>query len=121
MHEYVEFSGISYVETNKPILTRFGSGGFISRHSFAVPAKIQIPIREMVEIILPKLNEHSCCQKEHLLKPDGKPNYTYYGSAIKYYDYQTKQYMIALREDDSADYVYMSESVFNKFYKDVEN
>lgn len=95
MHDFVQFNTRGHIKTDKPVITRYPGGGLVSQQSLGLPVKIQIGIRDK----------------------EGKPSYTWSNSVIKYFDEKTNQNMVAVREKGTDKYEYMSESVYNKFYK----
>lgn len=62
--------------------------------------EIQIPIRALIEVVLPLLNSHEYCQKEHLVF-EGKPQYTCSETAITYYKDGTRMIAVFLTEGHS--------------------
>ena len=83
-HDYVQFG------TRMCMFTETGAPSLQTPHrscSNALPVyqSVQIPIRAFVDVILPFLNKHEYCQKEHLVY-EGKPQYTFSNSVVSYYE-----------------------------------
>ena len=70
---------------------------------------VQIPIRALIEVILPLLNNHEYCQKEHLTF-EGKPQYTCSETSITYH--KDKKFMIAVPVD--GEYHHIPYSLYYK-------
>lgn len=132
-HDYVEIEGSSDFEMNLvkgkyPYETIRGAANWRSSK-----ASIQIPIRDMIDVVLPLLKNHSYLQQEHLkdklyvendpnyeifgfkepryLKGDQYPAYAYQGSIIKYNDNESD--MIKFRRSGSKKWETVTLSTFN--------
>lgn len=57
---------------------------------------VQIDIRDMIEIVLPLLNNHPNCQPEHLVTKNGEPTYKWNSSKLVFTENGVKK--IALRK-----------------------
>lgn len=76
---------------------------------------VQVGIRDVIQLMLPKLNGHEYCQPSHLISQDGKPIYTYGESKFVYYDKGVE--MIALRRMGETEYTHIPRSLYN----DIKN
>jgi len=78
-HDYVNFFGTTSIATgdsyNKSLM---GPNAYCSNRIW-IPTNLQIPIRSFVNCVLPVLNEHKYCQKEHA------KNYSLYGHHVTFY------------------------------------
>lgn len=110
-HDYIGFKNTTYTN-NKD-----GSCNFNIR----IPQYIQIGIREIIDIILPLLNNHKYCQQEHLkyTNKEGKivDNYTWATDVIGYYNSELNQYMYAVRMPNETTFNHVTEEFFNKWIK----
>ena len=136
-HDYVLFEGSFYPKNSD------GSTNFD-----CVPtAKIQIPIKAFVEIILPKLVASKYCQPEHLedrvhteddtlwnskhaegkfngpryKKGDKYPAYSFQSMVVKYWDSVKESRMVAILEHGEKHFNYVTEAFYNKYIKNVKN
>ena len=107
-HDYVQFWSREWVQTESecpPLKSEYQ----ICANTLPIYQTVQIPIRDMVEVILPKLSEHKYCQKSHLTGKDGEPKYettqvvTYYEDGVK---------MIAIPEE--GEFYHIPYSLYKK-------
>jgi len=142
-HDYVQISTRSHMyQQNR------GDGTFPYKNKTVcnwvddIPVSVQISIRDMIDIVLPFLNNHQYCQQEHiadrvhteddkyykdynLTEPrykagDKYPAYAYYGSAIKFYDPIEKQHKVAIRRTDQKNYDIISQDLYNSIKDTLE-
>lgn len=83
-HDYVQFGRRMSLFADQSCKTPLKSEHATCSNVMPVYHDVQIPIRAFIEVILPFLNEHKYCQKEHLVF-EGKPQYTYSETSITYY------------------------------------
>ena len=115
-HDYVEFDQTMGITTAEGLTV---SGKFASCANW-INARfdIQIDIRAMVDFVLPFLNSHKYCQKDHLKTSDGKNNYCFSNSLITYFDKESETPMVAIRTEGEAKYSIMSKKAYD-FIKKV--
>lgn len=75
-HDYVRFIGNGGIQSDSHCESLTGpykrcSNWICAQH------ETTIGIRDMIQVVLPFLNKHKYCQKEHLLYEDGTPAYTW--------------------------------------------
>lgn len=112
-HDFIEFYGNGIIRSDVDVK----QGCMTSRSLYDSGVSIQIPIRDVITMILPHLNNHEYCQEQHLLNPDGSPNYTYTKSTIGYYDVTKKCHMVAIRLKGETAYSHVTLEFYNKFIK----
>lgn len=129
VHDYVYFEGYEWLQNpdNSTSNTKFLT-------------RIQIPIRDFVNVCLPFINKHRYSQPNHLKdrehteddpywksefneklnlkgprykKGDKYPAYAFDSVAIKYYDEDKKQFMVSVRLRDEAVPTVMTIGMFN--------
>lgn len=138
-HDYVMFGGSCNFQMDRkpdgtyPYENTVGASNWISSHAY-----LQIGIREMIDVILPFLNNHEYLQKEHLKdreydsddkyyemyglteprykKGDQYPAYASAGT-VMYTDPETKERMVKFRRSGSASY----ETVTLKTYQLIKD
>lgn len=73
-HDYVQFSGRTYMNIDcKP----YGKFKSIASNIIGYYTDLQIPIRKLIKIVLPFLNNSKYCQEAHITNEDGTPKYNY--------------------------------------------
>jgi hypothetical protein len=99
-HDYVLFSNRSYLYTDGETRIKTEFGG--TTNCLPYKTSLQIPIREMGEVILPKLLEHKYLQPEHFEKyiPFGESPITYWDDSetVFIYDKGQKKFIEISRE-----------------------
>lgn len=83
-HDYVQFGREMSLFADKSCKTPLESKHANCSNVMPIYHDVQIPIRALIEVVLPLLNGHEYCQKEHLVF-EGKPQYTYSQTPIVYY------------------------------------
>lgn len=110
-HDYVEFYGNvgmtteGSVEVNGKYAT---CSNWIKQY-----VGLQIPIREMIKIILPYLNSHPYCRLDHLVTNEGKPNYIYSNNIVFFKDQSTKEDMVAIRVEGEEEFNVITRKLYN--------
>jgi len=108
-HDYVEFAGNSGITTEGDVTVtgKFAScSNWIKRYT-----SIHIPIREIIKIVLPYLNNHEYCKSEHLITSSGKPNYCWNNDVIFFKDLNNKD-MVAVRLVDEEEYTIIPRKIY---------
>lgn len=82
-HDYVQFGREMSLFAGQGCKTPLESKHALCSNVMPIYQEVQIPIRALIEVILPLLNNHEYCQKEHLVF-EGKPQYTYSETSITY-------------------------------------
>jgi hypothetical protein len=108
-HDYVRFKGNSGIQTEGS-LTVEGPYAWCSNWIEA-QHEVTISIREMVEFVLPFLNQNKYCTEEHLLCEDGTPNYTW-GNSVIFFTENGEQ-KVYVRLDHSDEWTIIPRSVYN--------
>lgn len=115
-HDYVLFNtiqNISFSIDNQD--TAFGKYA-VCRNNIHYKASVQIGIREMIQIVLPYLQNHKYMQKEHIGKRTTDSGeeyfpYCYNGtSTVRYFNDNVA--MIALREGNTDEWKHITEEEF---------
>lgn len=111
-HDYVQFGRQTSLFADIKCKTPLESNHAICSNVMPMYNEIQIPIRALIEVVLPLLNSHEYCQKEHLVF-EGKPQYTCSETAITYYKDGTR--MIAVPDGGTFYHIPLSlyESIRN--------
>lgn len=107
-HDYVQFGKEMSLFTDANCKTPLNSEHRICSNIIPIYNKVQIPIRAFIEVILPFLNKHEYCQKEHL-EFEGKPQYTCSETAITYH--KDGKEMIAV--PDKGEFYHIPLSLYN--------
>ena len=77
-HDYVQFSGKTYMNVEGPKDWRpYGKFKSIASNIFGYYTDLQIPIRQFIKVVLPFLNNNKYCQEAHITNEDGTPKYDY--------------------------------------------
>lgn len=134
-HDYMRITGTFYPqkENNSTDL----------QNSFEVDTTI--PIKSLIDVVLPFLNKHKYCQPEHLAdrlhekddeywesewnkkdgitkprwkKGDKYPAYSYYNQVIEYW-VEGKGNMVAFCENGQKTFNHMTKQFFDKYVKDT--
>lgn len=66
-HDYVQFGRQTSLFADIKCKTPLESNHAICSNVMPMYNEIQIPIRALIEVVLPLLNSHEYCQKEHLV------------------------------------------------------
>ena len=116
-HDYVRFIDNSGIQTDihcdKLTGPYMRCGNWIkARH------ETTIGIRDMIQFVLPFLNNHKYCQKEHLLYQDGSPNYTWGNIPIFFYEDGVRK--VAVRGEGTTETVIMTEEEYNNYKVEKE-
>lgn len=111
-HDYVQFGRQTSLFADIKCKTPLESNHAICSNVMPMYNEIQIPIRALIEVVLPLLNSHEYCQKEHLVF-EGKPQYTCSEIAITYYKDGTR--MIAV--PDGGTFYHIPLSLYEKHKK----
>lgn len=111
-HDYVQFGRQTSLFADIKCKTPLESNHAICSNVMPMYNEIQIPIRALIEVVLPLLNSNEYCQKEHLVF-EGKPQYTCSETAITYYKDGTR--MIAVPDGGTFYHIPLSlyESIRN--------
>lgn len=111
-HDYVQFGRQTSLFADIKCKTPLESNHAICSNVMPMYNEIQIPIRALIEVVLPLLNSHEYCQEEHLVF-EGKPQYTCSETAITYYKDGTR--MIAVPDGGTFYHIPLSlyESIRN--------
>lgn len=78
-----------------------------------------IDIRSMIQVVLPFLNKHEYCQKEHLLYKDGSPAYTWSNTPIFFYEDGKEK--VAVHESGETEIHIMTKEEYNQYKQEKEN
>ena len=111
-HDYVMFSDNMGIMTCSDRFEGKLTGKFKGGASNWIRCRshVQIGIREMVDVVLPKLSQHEYCQQNHLFS-DGKPCYIYDEGKIRYYE--NGKEMIAIRKRNSTEYIHIDKDTYD--------
>ena len=111
-HDYVEFDQSMGIQADNDCPTLTGKFALCANWIRA-RFDVQINIRDMVDFVLPFLNSHQYCQKDHLKMSDGSDNYCYEDSLITYFDKESGTPMVAVRMEGETKYSVMTRKVYN--------
>lgn len=111
-HDYVEFDQPMGIQADNDCPTLTGKFAFCANWIRA-RFDVQINIRDIVDFILPFLNSHQYCQKDHLKMSDGSDNYCHENSLITYFDKESGTPMVAARMGGETKYSVMTRKVYN--------
>lgn len=132
-HDYISFSGNHYSQNPD------GSTNFDA----VIDAKVNIPIKAFIEIVLPKLLESEYCSPEHLedriytedditwnskfnngkynkpryKKGDKYPAYSYMDTCVKYWDNEKKCMMVAICLSGEKHFSHITYDLYKKLTK----
>ena len=110
-HDYVSFYGNVGMTTENSVEVH---GKYASCNNWIKQCvEFQIPIREMITLILPYLNRHPYCSPDHLETEEGKPNYTYGNNIVFYTNPKTKEDMVAIRTEGEEEFTIITRKLYN--------
>lgn len=118
-HDYVRFHGDCSVEQYQkedkpyPLPNRTGASNWVK-----ATGSITVHIRDMIEVVLPYLNNHEYLQKEHLVRGSKEPPYAYNACVIHYIDGDKS--MVAFRRVGETEYERVSLKLFNQIKDSLE-
>lgn len=115
-HDYVEFTdnmGLT-TEGNVQLYGKYAS----CANWIKCLHTVHIPIRNLIKVVLPFLNKHKYCQKEHLLCDDGTQNYIYPCDPLFYYTEDGKQ-VIAFQDED-GEYITIPFQAYQQIKKRIK-
>lgn len=117
-HDYLQI-GKNMGMTAKYGLTLSGPNVWCNNWINAYQA-VQVPIRDVVEVLIPLLNQHPYCEPKHLLKEDGNPNYNWGESLIFFKNSPEGPQMVAYRAEGETEYVIMTKTTWDKLGKKLK-
>mgnify|MGYP003429979544 FL=1 len=117
-HDYVQFSGRTYINIEGPdALKPYGKFKSIASNIMGYYTDLQIPIRQFIKVILPFLNNSKYCQEAHITNEDGTPKYNYSNTPLITVS-EGKQ-LIHIRQEN-GEYYSMPIDVYNSIKKQTK-
>lgn len=110
-HDYVAFYGNVGMTTENSVEVH---GKYASCNNWIKQrVEFQIPIREMIKLVLPYLNRHPYCSPDHLETEEGKPNYIYGNNIVFYSNPKTEEDMVAIRTEGEEEFTIITRKLYN--------
>lgn len=118
-HDYVQFSGRTYMNIETPEAWKpYGKFKSIASNILEYYTDLQIPIRQLIKVVLPFLNNSKYCQETHITNEDGTPKYNY-ESDTPLITVSEGKTLVHIRQEN-GEYYSMPIDVYNSIKKQIK-